>query len=144
MKVSLFAPLVLGSVLVACAPSCTLMRPSPAPDVVAFAEVRAVLESNCVHCHGADHFQEMPAITSTKALARLIGPGKWIVPGKPEISPCLQVVSFPEAVWGAMPPTGHMLSKAEVRTLRAWIEAGATMPAANFRFKPRGELPLAR
>jgi len=43
---------------------------------------------------------------------------------------------------GAMPPTGHAISQAEVAKLRAWIQAGAPLPeGAPVRLVPRGERP---
>ena len=144
MKPSFLASFAFGSLLAVFAASCSTTRPSAAADAAAFEPVRTVLETNCVHCHGKNHFKEMPAITSTRALAGLIGPGKWIVPGKPEQSRFFQVVTFPDEVWGAMPPTGHAISKSEVRVLRAWILAGARVPAGNLALSPRGELPRSR
>ena len=70
----------------------------------------------------------MPAFTDTRALTRLIGPGNWIVPGHPERSRFFQVVTLADAQPGAMPPTGHAISKAEVEKLRAWIAGGAPVP----------------
>ena len=107
-----------------------------------FASVRPVLESNCVHCHGPNHLAHMPAFPDTRALARLIGPANWIVPGQPERSRFLQVVTLADAQPGAMPPTGHAISKAEVARLRAWIAAGAPVPeGAPVVFVARGEGP---
>ncbi len=136
-------PLFFVLLVVAFMAACSTTQP-PAADAAAFEPVRTVLETNCVHCHGKNHFKEMPAITSTRALAGLIGPGKWIVPGKPEQSRFFQVVTFPDEVWGAMPPTGHAISKSEARVLRAWILAGAKVPAGNLTLSPRGELPRSR
>ena len=93
-----------------------------------FASIRPVLESNCVHCHGPDRLRHMPAFPDTRALARLIGPANWIVPGHPERSRLFQVVTLADEQPGAMPPTGHAISKAEVAKLRAWIAAGAPLP----------------
>ena len=129
--------------LVVCLASCSLVSPLPKDEAAAFAKVQAVLETNCVQCHGKHHYQEMPAFTSTKSLAGLIGPGKWIVPGKPDQSRFFTVVTFPGEAWGAMPPTGHSISKQDVSILRAWIKAGAKIPAGNQPLKPRGDLPLA-
>jgi mono/diheme cytochrome c family protein len=84
-----------------------------------FASVRPVIEANCVHCHGPNRLAKMPAFTDTRSLSRLIGPANWIVPGHPERSRFFQ----------AMPPTGHAISKSEVKKLHAWIAAGAPVPA---------------
>ena len=110
-----------------------------------FARVRPVLEANCVHCHGPNHLREMPPFPDTRALARLIGPANWIVPGHPERSRFFQVVTFSDEQPGAMPPTGHAISKSEVEALRAWIAGGAPVPMdVPVVLVPRGEGPRSR
>ena len=121
--------------------SCSTDPASPA-ETAAFMPVQAVLETNCVHCHGDTRLSTMPSIHDSRALAKLIGSGKWIVPGKPEQSRFFQVVTFPDQVPGAMPPTGHAISKRDVATLRQWIASGAIVPGgASILFTPRGEMP---
>lgn len=110
-----------------------------------FASVRPVLESNCIHCHGDARLPNMPAFNDTGALARLVGPNNWIVPGHPERSRFFQVVTFSDEQPGAMPPTGHALSKADAEKIRAWIQAGATLPEGpNVKLVPRGDGPRSR
>ena len=107
-----------------------------------FASVRPVLESNCVHCHGPNHLSHMPAFPDTRALAQLIGPANWIVPGHPERSRLFHVVTLADGQSGAMPPTGHAISKSEIARLRAWIAAGAPLPeSAPVVLTARGEGP---
>jgi mono/diheme cytochrome c family protein len=125
--------------LVALLTSC-LSTPTNPADEQAFAPVRVVLETNCVHCHGENRLSTMPPINDAQALTKLIGTN-WIVPGKPEVSRFFQVVTFPDTLPGAMPPSGHAISKQEVETLRTWIKAGAKMPRQNLPFTPRGEMP---
>lgn len=131
-------PLALLS-LVACIASCTQVPTSDA-DATAFAPVRTVLETNCVHCHGDNRLSTMPPINDTHALTKLIGK-HWIVPGKPEASRFFQVVTFPDEVPGAMPPSGHAISQKEIGILRSWIKAGAKVPAHNIKLTPQGPLP---
>jgi hypothetical protein len=120
---------------------CTSDPVSPA-EAAAFTHVQAVLEANCVHCHGDNRLSTMPSIHDSHALVSLIGSGKWVVPGKPEQSRFFQVVTFPDQVPGAMPPTGHAISKQDVATLRQWITAGAKVPPGpTIQFTPRGEMP---
>lgn len=125
--------------LVASIASCT-QGPTSDADVTAFAPVRTVLETNCVHCHGDNRLSTMPPINDTHALIKLIGK-HWIVPGKPEASRFFQVVTFPDEVPGAMPPSGHAISKKEVQILLSWIKAGAKVPAHNLKLTPQGPLP---
>lgn len=108
----------------------------------AFEPVQRVLEKGCVHCHGDNRLSSMPSIESSRALARLVGTGKWIVPGRPEMSRFYQVVVFPDEVPGAMPPTGHAISSKDAATLKQWILEGAKVPAGpKIRFTPLGQVP---
>ncbi len=143
MKIAPLA-VVLGGCIALSAGSCNSTHRKPDATVAAFAPVKEVLETNCVHCHGENHFPEMPAVTSTRDLARLVGPANWIVPGHPEKSRFYVVAMMPDTAWGAMPPTGHAISGKEAKVLRQWILAGAKVPAANLPLKPRGELPRSR
>ena len=109
-------------------------------DGQAFAPVRHVLETNCVHCHGEGRLDSMPPMDDTRRLAKLIGSG-WIVPGEPEKSRFFQVVTFPDEVPGAMPPSGHAIDPKDMAILRAWIKSGARVPATNSKLRPQGPLP---
>ena len=133
----------LAQVLIAgCASDQPLAQTSESPkNPAAFQRVLPLLETNCVHCHGAQRLPTMPALADTKVLATLIGPGKLIVPGSPESSRFFQVVALSDNQAGAMPPTGHGISKSEVETLRKWIQSGAPLPAENLILKPRGMGP---
>jgi len=115
-------------------------RAEPSSPVGTFASVRPVLETHCVHCHGKTRLAQMPAFTDTAALARL--KGTWIIPGHPERSRLLQVVTLTDQQPGAMPPTGHALAQADVEKIRAWIQAGAPLPdRAPVPLQPTGERP---
>jgi mono/diheme cytochrome c family protein len=125
-------PLVL---LAACA-----QKPANDAGATAFAPVRGVLETHCVHCHGDNRLSTMPPINDTRAITKLIGTS-WIVPGKPEASRFFQVVTFPDEIPGAMPPSGHAIPPKDIQILREWIKAGAKLPAANVKLTPQGPLP---
>jgi mono/diheme cytochrome c family protein len=135
MKKIILAACGLTALLTSCSTSPT----NPADDQ-AFSQVRTVLETNCVHCHGDNRLSTMPPINDTHALTKLVGTS-WIVPGKPEVSRFFQVVIFPDTVPGAMPPSGHAISKRDVQILRDWINAGAKVPAHNITLHPQGPLP---
>ena len=123
--------------------SCSLTRPSP--PVGSFESVRPVLERNCLHCHGVTKLPNMPSLANTAEIAKLKGPGKWIMPGQPENSRIYQVVTAADTTPNAMPPTGHAISAAEVEILRAWIKAGAPLPAgASVVLTPIGEAMRSR
>ena len=112
---------------------------------VTFAKVRPVLEANCLHCHGAARLPKMPSFSDTDALAKLIGPGKLIVPRRPDKSRMYQIVIYADEHPGAMPPTGHAISKAAMETLRTWIADGAVLPKGPaILLKPVGPGPRSR
>ena len=137
---ALFAATLFAIVIAMAVPGCT--TPPSKQDLEAFQPVQAVLETNCVHCHGDNRLSSMPSIHDSNALAKLVGTGKWIVPGRPEQSRFFQVVTFPDQVPGAMPPTGHAITSSETVILREWILEGASVPkGSNIIFTPRGKMP---
>lgn len=86
----------------------------------------------------------MPSLTDTKALGSLIGPGKLIVPGKPEQSRFYLVTTLSDNEAGAMPPTGHAMEASEVAVLRGWIQGGAPVPEETILLHPEGIPPRSR
>ena len=132
----LLIPCVAAGIFVGCT---TPPAHSPAAGGAGFANAKTVIEQNCVHCHGEQRLANMPSFGDTRALAALRGPGKWIVPGNPDASRFLQVVTLSDAQPGAMPPTGHAISKKNIAVLRSWITAGAPLPSgAPVPLKPQG------
>ncbi len=109
--------------------------------MASFVKVRPVLERSCVHCHAAGRIPGMPSLTSTRALSELTGPGNLIVPGFPERSRFFQVVTLSNRQTGAMPPTGHALSKPDIAALRTWILEGALVPDQRSDLTPKGLVP---
>lgn len=130
-----FALLGIGLLLASCTQPQVLNE-----ETAAFAPVRTVLETNCVHCHGDNRLSTMPPINDTHALSKLIG-SHWIVPGKPEVSRFYQVVTFPDEIPGAMPPSGHAIPASDAHILKQWIKDGAKVPAHNVKMHPQGPLP---
>ena len=128
------------------AAGCASKPPAPEQErrAVSFERVRPVLEGSCVHCHGWQRLPSMPPLTNTEALASLIGPGGLIIPGQPENSRFFNVVTLSDHQVGAMPPTGHALSRGEVQMLREWIREGALLPAKKTSPTPRGTVPRSR
>jgi mono/diheme cytochrome c family protein len=132
----------VAGLLVGCS---TPPRGTVSAEAGSFADARPVIERNCVHCHGSQRLATMPSFNDTRALAALRGPGKWIVPGQPESSRFLQVVTLADSQPGAMPPTGHAISADEIAKLHAWIAAGAPLPdGAPVSLKPEGAAPRSR
>ena len=132
--------LLLVTIISACATSHQSKGMVFTDDELEFATLRDVLERNCVHCHGDNRLSTMPPMNDTRGLSKLISSG-WIVPGQPEKSRFFQVVTFPDEVPGAMPPSGHAISKQDIKILRDWIEDCAMLPQKNFILHPKGPLP---
>ncbi len=88
-------------------------------------QVAPVLERRCVHCHGSEAPKGGLSLASARGLMRGGQNGAVVVPGKPEESLLLDMVSgdAPE-----MPQKDKPLSKEQVDGLRRWIEQGAHWP----------------
>jgi mono/diheme cytochrome c family protein len=96
-------------------------------------DVRPLLQAKCLRCHG-DKARKADLDLGTRAgILKGSESGPVIVAGKPAESKLYEMVHE-----GKMPPGNKdKLSKAEVETIRRWIEAGA-------RFRPeQGQLDLA-
>jgi formylglycine-generating enzyme required for sulfatase activity len=104
-----------------------------ADDKVDFTkEVKPVLEMYCVACHSAKHaFENGELDLSTKAAAMAGGEkGKDIVPGKPEESRFIRLITLGADDKKLMPPKdkGGPLSKEQIAVLTKWVAQGANWP----------------
>ena len=91
-------------------------------------EVRPVLAKNCSACHTATALGNL-SMTSGEALRKGGNSGPAIMPGKPDESLLIQVVSHTHARL-KMPPSGK-LSDAEIGALKQWIADGAVWPETS-------------
>jgi len=99
-------------------------------------EVRRVLTSRCVSCHGPDERSGGLRLDSREAVLKGGEHGPAVVPGDAAGSLLLRAVHR-ETEKLAMPPD-EALSEAEIATLEHWIEGGAVWPNEPAA-KPRGE-----
>ena len=93
-------------------------------------DVRPILSENCFACHGPDAKKREAGLrldVKEDAFKKLDSGDFAIVPGEPAKSKMLKFVSLPTDDDDHMPPvkTGRKLSKAQVESLRLWIEQGA-------------------
>ena len=88
-------------------------------------EVGAILADQCVSCHGPE--QKKGGLDLSRRATALKGgkSGTAIVPGQPDESLLVDKVAE-----GEMPPKGA-LAREQVAAVRAWVEAGAPMPASR-------------
>ena len=93
-------------------------------------DIRPILSDNCFTCHGPDKDKRKAGLRldlKEDAFKKLDSGDFAIVPGKPEQSRLLAVVTLPPDDDDHMPPakTGKKLSAAQVDLLRRWITQGA-------------------
>ena len=99
--------------------------PAAEPDRQFREQVAPILERRCVPCHGSDAPKGGLSLATARGLLRGGESGAVVVPGKPEESLLIDMVSgdAPE-----MPQKDKPLSKEQVEGLRRWIEQGAHWP----------------
>ena len=92
--------------------------------------VRPILEEHCFDCHGEEKQKSAMRLDSVVGILRGGESGEaLVVPGKSAESYLFKRITTEEKK-DAMPPKGERLSAAEVATVKAWIDGGATMPGA--------------
>ncbi|MBM3795172.1 MAG: DUF1553 domain-containing protein [Acidobacteria bacterium] len=89
---------------------------------------RAILEKNCLGCHGASAMAGLD-LRSRDAMLKGGARGTALKPGAAAESLLYRVVSGAGPV--KMPPGKQTLADADVQALRAWIDAGAPWGEAN-------------
>lgn len=102
----------------------------------AFAAAYAVINTNCISCHGAGKTLDMS--TPELAHAQLVGveakykacaadgglPKVRVVPGAPESSLLIEKIEGHQSC-GKQMPTAMLMGAEDIATLRAWVTAGA-------------------
>ncbi|MBK27476.1 MAG: hypothetical protein CMO77_01435 [Verrucomicrobiales bacterium] len=91
-------------------------------------QVKPVLESACLSCHGEKKPKGELAIHTYEALLEGSEYGEVVVPGKPEDSTLYTTTILPPDADEVMPPKAPFLSKAQADVLKEWIAAGAKWP----------------
>ncbi len=92
-------------------------------------QVKPILESACVGCHGAEKSRGGLRLDSRAAALKGAAEGPALVPGKPEQSPLFTSTLLPTNNDAAMPPANvDRLTPEQTGVLKAWIEQGATWP----------------
>ncbi len=93
-------------------------------------EIKPLLESRCLACHGAA--QQLSGLRLDVRADAMKGgySGPVIVPGKSSESKLIQRVVGAKGVM-VMPPAGPRLTPAEIDLLKSWIDSGADWPATT-------------
>jgi len=93
-------------------------------------DIRPIFSDNCYACHGPDKDKRKAGLRldlKEDAFKKLDSGDFAIVPGKPDQSRLVEVITLPTDHDDHMPPakTGKQLTKAQVDLLRRWIVQGA-------------------
>jgi WD40 repeat protein/mono/diheme cytochrome c family protein len=120
MNIPRFIPIVALALLPVLAARAT--EPAKPPT---YADVHAIFAKNCLSCHDSKEADGELVLETHESLMKGGETGKAIVPGKSGES--LLVTSIERTRKPLMPPPkkGERLSDAEIKTIRAWIDAGA-------------------
>ena len=102
---------------------------SGAQKVDFISQIRPIFEKRCVGCHGPEK-RKGKFLMHTRIVALKGGDSGTpaIVPGKPDESPLLKLVSLPEDHDDIMPPKGDPLTQDQISLIRTWIQEGAVWP----------------
>ncbi len=90
-------------------------------------EVRPILQTRCIKCHGPDEQQSGLRLDTAKRALKGGESGPAVVPGKPDESFLFLAVSGSDLLT-KMPNEGPALTDAQIAVLRQWIEQGAAAP----------------
>ena len=95
-------------------------------------DIQPLLETHCLSCHGSEKPESGFSLTSRKSALPGGNYGTAIIPGKPDQSPLLLMISGTHQDEIVMPPEGEgeRLSSKEVAAIRQWIREGANWPDA--------------
>src|SRR5438067_565608 len=119
---------LLGVLLATPAPQTPGADAPGSPKAVDFVrDVQPIFAKHCVSCHGPD--KQRGGLRLDRKADALNGgnSGAAVVPGMAADSPLLRFVAGQDKDT-VMPPKGDRLTPAEVATLRAWVDQGATWP----------------
>lgn len=95
-----------------------------------WAQVKAILDSRCISCHGETKQKAGLRLDSPEWLAKGGRDGAVLIPGKPEESKVYTLATLGADSEDKMPPKGERLTAEQLATLKSWIAAGAKVEAA--------------
>ena len=120
------------------------VAPISAAELVDFArEVKPILESACLSCHGEEKPKGGLSIQTRAAAVHGGDSGTSLVPGKPDDSLLYTLTILPPDDDDIMPPKGDPLSREETEILRRWIQEGAHWPV-EIELEPTQRIDFVR
>lgn len=97
-------------------------------DVDFVKDVKPILETNCIRCHGPEKAKAKLHLDSREGFLKGSEDGKIFVAGKAAESKIYKLVNQPKSSEDRMPPEGEPLTKAQIETIKNWINEGAKWP----------------
>ena len=92
------------------------------------SEVKPILETACLSCHGAEKPKGGLSIHTREATLAGGDSGPSVIPGRPDDSLLYTLTILPPDDDDIMPPKGDPLTPEQTGILRRWIEEGAPWP----------------
>ncbi len=112
-----------------CAAAALLLTLVPAEAIDFQTQVKPVLESACISCHGPDQDKGELRLHTYADMLKGGELGEVVKPGKPDESPLFTSTILPPDHEEVMPPKkSGLLAKEQSEALRAWIAEGAKWP----------------
>ena len=111
-------------------PTANESTPKTPPDapasgsVVAYSEVQAIFDKNCVGCHGAQNPKEELSLVSHESLMKGGEHGPVVVAGDPDTSILVHALRGTNGK-KQMPFGGTPLAEDEIKKVESWIKDGA-------------------
>jgi hypothetical protein len=97
-------------------------------DVDFAKDVKPILETNCIRCHGPEKAKAKLHLDTREGFLKGSEDGKVFVAGKAAESKMFKLVNQPKSSEDRMPPEGEPLTKAQIETIKNWINEGAKWP----------------
>jgi mono/diheme cytochrome c family protein len=128
MKVAQVLAALTASLVLAVAPAWGQDEEKKDEKVDFAKQIQPILVAKCLKCHAADGPKGEFSL-QTKEAAFMGGDlGDDIVPGKPDESFLVDLITLPEDDPSRMPNEGEPLSEEQIALIRKWIEQGAEWP----------------
>jgi hypothetical protein len=126
-------------VVLACAVFFLIGHTTQAEEVDYLRDVKPLLQTKCFSCHGAIRQKAGLRLDAAQLLLKGTKNGPVVIPGKPDDSPLIAVITSEGHERAAMPPEGEgePFSPAQVAMIRQWIKAGAKAPEEPIPSDPK-------
>jgi len=105
---------------------CSVISESTAVDFG--KNIKPILETKCVSCHGIEKQKGELDLSSLLAAKEGGENGPAISPGKPEESGLIHRITLAHDDDEIMPPKGEPLTETQIQSLKEWISGGAQWP----------------